>query len=339
MYKKRTLPKVICADRVYMTDTTMKALERMGQIIWSNCKNEEAFIQMVHETNPEVIISDHFMISDRVMDASSHLKGIISWGVGYNQIDVEAASQRGIYVANMHGANAEAVAEHVFALILCFSRKILQIENYVRTGKWSAKEEYGLPSNLLAQDIYEKTLGIIGLGAIGAHVARIAHGFNMHVLAYDAYISANIAKDKGAELCELEKLLKESDFITIHVPITSETKGMISTRELNIIKPTTYLINTSRGAVVDEEALISALKEKKIAGAGLDVFTKEPIDFENPLLTFDNVILTSHTAYFSKEANEATSKMGVEEAVRILKGQVPKNLVNRSQLVKKGYLS
>ena len=338
MTKEGTLSQVICADHFFMSDTAMSTLERIGQVIWADCPSEEAFIQLIHEIQPEVIISEYVRISSQVMDASSTLKGIVGWGVGYDHIDVEAASKRGIYVANTRGSNAESVAEHVFALLLCLSRNILQTEHFVRAGNWISREEAELPSDLVAQDLYKKTIGIIGLGAIGSRVARIAHGFNMRVMAYDPYISTNTAQESEVELSDLETLLKESDIITLHVPLTSETRGMISTREFNLMKPTTYLMNTSRGQVIDEEALISALKEKKLTGAGLDVFTKEPIELDNQLLTLNNVILSPHCAGNSNEALEATSNMVADEAVRILKGEVPINLVNRSQLVKNGFL-
>jgi len=321
-----------------MTKKAVKAIEDVAKMIWADCKSEYELTKKVHDTKPQVIISEYFKISDRVMDVSPNLKGIIVWGVGYNHVDVGSASKRGIYVANTRGSNAESVAEHVFTLILCLSRNLLQTDNFVRAGKWATQEESGLPSKLVAQDIYEKTLGIVGLGAIGSRVAKIAQGFNMRVFAYDPYISAEVAKERGTELADLEKLLRESDFVTLHTVLTKETRNMIGIRELNLMKPTAYFINASRGSVVNEETLIKALRDKKIAGAGLDVFEKEPMDIKNPLIKFDNVIVTPHCAGNSKEALEVTSLMVSEEVVRILRNQIPCNLVNRSQLVKKGYL-
>lgn len=335
---KKELPAVVCADRFYMTDTAVRNIERLGKVILADCKTEDEMIKRVNEAKPKVIISEYFKISGRVMDSSPNLKGIVVWGVGFDHIDVEAASKRGLYVANTRGSNAESVAEHVFAVMLGLSRKLLRTDAFVRKGGWVSREEAGLPHELVAQDLYEKTLGIVGLGAIGSRVARIAHGFKMHVLAYDPYVDVGVAKERGAELGDLKKLLRESDFVTLHMVLTKETRGMISTRELNLMKPTAYLINASRGPVIDEEALMRALREK-IAGAGLDVFTKEPIDSENPLLKIDNVIVTPHCAGNSEDALNATSLMVSQEAVRILRGEIPKNLVNRSQLSKRGYLN
>lgn len=339
MSKREKSPRIICADRFYMTKEAIEALEDLGEVIWADCQNEDELVEKVRSSSAKVIISEYFKITGRVMDASPNLKGIVVWGVGYDHIDVNAASERGIYVANTRGSNAESVAEHVFALMLCLSRKLVGTFNFVSAGKWTTREESGLPSELVAQDLYEKTLGIVGLGAIGSRVARIAQGFNMRILAYDPYISPEVAKQRGAELVNLEKLLRESDFVTLHVVLTKDTTGMIGTRVLNMMKPTAYLINASRGPVVDEEALIRALRDKRIAGAGLDVFTKEPIDVKNPLLKFDNVILTPHCAGNSKEALEATSLMVSNKAEKIIKNQAPDNLVNRRQLVERGYLS
>lgn len=337
--KAQQLPAVICADRFYMTDEAMRDFENIGKPIWADCESEDELVETVRNAKAKVVISEYFRITPRVMDASQALKGVVVWGVGYDHVDVEAASERGVYIANTRGSNAESVAEHLFALMLGLSRKLLRTEAFVRKGGWKSREEAGLPPELIAQDLNEKTLGIVGLGAIGSRAAGIARGFNMRVLTYDPYLSFEAAKDRGAELVDLEKLLKESDFVTLHVVLTEETRGMISTRELDWMKPTAYLINTSRGPVIDEAALIKALKKNKIAGAGLDVFTKEPIDLENLLLEFDNVIVTPHCAGNSEEALRATSLMVSQEAVRILRDTIPKNLVNKLQLTKRGYLS
>ena len=330
------LPAVICADRFYMTDEAMRDLESKGKVIWADCKNEYELVEKVRNTNANVIISEYCKITGRVMDASQFLKGVVVWGVGYDHVDVAAASDRGIYVANTHGSNAESVAEHAFALMLVLSRKLLRTDAFVRKGGWVSREEAGLPHELMAHDLYGKTIGIVGFGAIGSSIARTAHGFGMHVLAFDPYASVEAAKKKEVEFIDLKKLLMESDFVTLHVVLTEETRGMISTRELGLMKPTAYLINASRGPVIDEEALIRALKEKKIGGVGLDVFAKEPIDLENPLLKFDNVVVTPHCAGNSEEALKATALMVSQEAKRILRDEIPKNLVNKPQLLKRG---
>jgi phosphoglycerate dehydrogenase-like enzyme len=272
------------------------------------------------------------------MDSSPELKGIMVWGVGHDHIDLNAASERGICVANTRGSNAESVAEHAIALVLALSRKVCQADAFVRGGGWTNREETGLPSELVTLDLSSKTLGIIGLGTIGGRVAQVAHALGMSVLAHDPFLTNEQAAERDVELVWLKTLLEKSDFVTIHVTLTSETRRMIGARELEIMKPTAYLINTSRGEVIDEKALIEALKTR-IAEAGLDVFDHEPLGFENPLMKLNNVILTPHCAGSSKEALEATSWSVCEEAMRMLEGQIPKNILNRAELVKRGFMN
>ena len=334
--QKRDFHRVIGADRFFMTDQAIKKINASGLLIWADSKTGEDLAERVRQTNAKVIISEYFKITDRVMTAAPNLKGVVVWGVGYDHVDVNAASERGIYVANTRGSNSESVAEHVFAFILNLSRKLMQSDAFVRKGEWTSREEAGLPRELTSHDLYRKTLGIVGFGHIGTLVARIARGFNMRVLASDPYVAAEFVKENSAELVDLQTVLRESDFITLHVVLTDETRNLIGTRELNLMKPTACLVNASRGAVVDEAALVEALRNKKIGGACLDVFSKEPIDLSNPLLEFNNVVMTPHCAGNSEEALATTAMMVSEETVRILRDEVPKNLVNRSQLLRKG---
>lgn len=318
-----------------MTTEALTNIERFGKVILTSCNSEDEFVKMLQEIKPTVIATEYFEISGRIMDSSPNLKGIVVWGVGYDHVNVEAASNRRIYVVNTKGSNAESVAEHVFALMLTLSRKLRRTDAFVRKGGWVSREETGIPQELVAQDLYGKTIGIVGLGAIGSRVARIASGFKMHILTYDPYLSINAAKEKNAELVSLEKLLRESDFITLHVVLNEKTKDMIGTKELNLMKPTAYLFNASRGPIIVEKDLIKALEEKKLAGAGLDVFAKEPIDPENPLLKFNNVVVSPHCAGNSEDALVATSMAVSQEIIRILSGETPKNLVNKLQLQKR----
>jgi len=321
-----------------MTAEALEKFRNVGNFVWADCRNEHDLIQKIRENNPRIIISEYFQISEKAMAASESLKGVVVWGVGYDHVDVEAASKRGIYVANTRGSNAESVAEHAFSLILALARRIVVLDNFVKTCRWSAREESGIPSNWFPIDLYGKVLGIVGFGAIGSRVARIASGFGMRMIVFDPYLSPQDPRLNGIQLVNLKELLKESDFVTVHVSLNQETWGMIGEKELNLMKHTAYLINTSRGPVVDEGALVAAVTKKKIAGAGLDVFEKEPIELDNPLLRLDNVILSPHIAGGSMEALNTTALTVSEEAVRILNGEVPKNLVNKSELEKNGYL-
>ena len=332
------LPTVVCADRFFMTANALTILESAGRILWLNCQTEDELAQEVRKENAKVIISEYFKISSKIVNASRALKGIVVWGIGYDHVDVEAASSRGIFVANTRGSNSESVAEHVFAFILNLSRKLNWADTFVREGRWVTKEETGLPSEIGSHDLYGKTLGIVGLGAIGSVVARIAQGLNMKVLAYDPYVNVEVAKKSETELVALDRLLRDSDYVSLHTVLTEETRGMIGGKELEQMKPTAYLINASRGAIVDEKALVEALKLGKIAGAALDVFQDEPIDPRNPLLALPNVVVSPHCAGNSAEAMDATSLMVSEEAVEILQDKVPKNIVNKLQLARNRYL-
>ncbi len=339
MAKSEVVPNVICADNFYMKSIATNAIKRVGSVTWADSPDDETFLKLVQEIQPEVIIAEYVPITGQVMDATSSLKGVVGWGVGVDHIDVDAASERGIYVANTFASNAESVAEHVFALLLGLARKILHTNDYVKSRNWTTREEAELPGEFIAEDLFEKIIGIIGLGAIGSRVARIAHGFNMRILGYDPYIKKTTAKELGVEIRDLDTLLQESDIVTIHVPLTPETHHLISTRELQQMKPSAYLLNASRGDVINETALIEALRENKLAGVGLDVFHQEPVPANNPLIQNSNAILTPHCASNSIEALNTTSQIVAEQAIMILTGHVPSNLVNHSQLKKRGFLS
>ncbi len=328
-------PCVVCADHFHMTNDATSKIKRKARMIWSTAKNEDELLKELHHLQPSVLISEYLPINGQVMDASPNLKGIVVSGAGFDHIDVQAASERGIYVANTRGSNAESVAEHVFALILLLSRKNMVLDSFVRAGKWIAREESLLPAELMARDIRGKVIGLIGLGAIGRVVARIAQCFGMRVLAYDPNVSSRAALRIGAEPATLRRLLAESNFVSLHVPLNKQTKRMIGTNEMQLMKQSAYLINTSRGAVVDEQALIKALESKRISGAALDVFEKEPIDKNNRLLSLSNVIVSPHMAGGSKEALDATALMVSEETIRILENKPPRNLVNKAQLARK----
>ncbi|MEM2875863.1 MAG: hydroxyacid dehydrogenase [Candidatus Bathyarchaeia archaeon] len=328
---------VVFADRVYMNDEAMRKLSHAARIVWANCKSEEDLIWAVRDGNAMVVISEYFPITRNIMSSSKSLRGVVAYGVGYDHIDVEAASEKGIYVTNARGANAESVAEHTFALILSLSRKIIKTHLFVKEGCWRSREEANLPKWLTPSALHGKTIGIIGFGNIGSRVGRIALAYGMRVLVYDPYIPADRVKEAGACPTDLETLMKSSDYVTIHCALSDETRGMIGEDEIRLMKPTAYLINVSRGRVIVEEALIEALRMGRIAGAGLDVFAEEPIAHDNPLLTLDNVVLTPHIAGGSKEALDNVSLTVCEETLRILRGEIPLNIVNRSMLEGRGY--
>ncbi|RLI36529.1 D-glycerate dehydrogenase [Candidatus Bathyarchaeota archaeon] len=261
--------------------------------------------------------------------AGERLKGISQVAVGYDNIDVEAATEKGIYVTNTPGVLTETTADYAFALLMATARRIAEADRYVRGGKW--KIPWGLMM-LLGQDVWGKTIGIIGMGRIGSAVARRAKGMNMRILYYDIVRNKKVEEELGAEYVDLETLLKESDFVTLHVPLLPSTHHLINEDRLKLMKRTACLINTSRGPVVDEKALYKALKEGWIWAAGLDVWEKEPTDPDNPLLKLENVTASPHIASASYETRKRMAIMAVENLTAILEGEVPPNLVNKEVL-------
>ncbi|MCS7175458.1 glyoxylate reductase [Pseudothermotoga sp.] len=271
-------------------------------------------------------------IDAEVMDAAGpNLKIVANYAVGYNNIDVEEATKRGILVTNTPGVLTETTADLAWALMMAIARRIVEADRFVREGKFRGWE----PMLLLGTDVYGATLGIVGFGRIGQAMARRALGFNMKVLYYDnARVPEQIEKELKATYVDLPTLLKESDFVSLHVPLTKETHHLIGEKELRMMKRGAYLINTARGPVVDEKALVKALKEGWIKGAALDVFENEP-EVEPELLKLDNVVLAPHIASASYATRSRMSIMVAENIIKALNGEVPPNLVNPEVLQKR----
>jgi len=263
-------------------------------------------------------------IDAEIMDKAPKLRIISNYAVGYDNIDVKSATQRGIMVTNTPGVLTETTADLAFALILATARRIVEADKFTRSGKWKS---WG-PMLFLGRDVYGATLGIIGLGRIGQAVARRAKGFNMKVIYYSRKRKEDVERELGVEYRELHSLLREADIVSIHTPLTEETYHLIGEKELSLMKPTAILINTARGAVVDQKALYKALKERRIFGAGLDVYEKEPIDADDPLMELDNVVLLPHIGSASVETRGRMARMAAENLLAGLRGEKPPNLVN-----------
>lgn len=252
-------------------------------------------------------------ITHKVINSAARLKVIVKHGIGVDNIDLDAAKEKGVAVLNSPGTNREAVADLVFGLMLSLARQIPKSDAQVRAGKWP---------KVFGQSVWGKTLGIIGLGVIGKSVVQRAKGFNMKVLAFDKFWNKEYASANGIIYAEVEDILKESDFISLHVPLMEETKNLIGADQLNMMKATAYLINAARGGVVDEKALYKALSEGRIAGAGLDVFSEEPPS-GSPLLELENVIVTPHMGGFTDGALSMTSEFVAQAVVDALEGKKP----------------
>lgn len=253
------------------------------------------------------LLSDQ--IDAQVMDtAGPSLKVISQYAVGFDNIDIEAAEERGIPVGHTPGVLTESTADMTFALMMVIARRVLEGVEYVRAGKWRT---WG-PTLFMGHDIHGKTLGIVGLGRVGKAVAERAKGFKMRVLAYDPSCTEGEADEVGASLVLLEELLRESDFISLHVPLTEETRGMIDGDALAKMKPSAFLINTARGQVIDQAALTQTLQHKEIAGAALDVTDPEPISVRDPLLNLNNVIVLPHIASATFDTRDKMAVMATD---------------------------
>jgi len=256
-------------------------------------------------------------VSSEIINRAKRLKMIQTTSVGYDRIDVDTAAANGIIICNVAEANANSVAELVFGLILDVARRISAHDRLLRDGGWA---RYHVERQV---EIRGSTLGIVGLGAIGSRVAQIGKSaFNMRILACDPYIIPERAEQFGGKLVDMETLLKESDVVTTHTPLNEETRHLIGERELSLMKPTAILINTSRGPVVDEKALIKVLKQGKISGAGLDVFETEPLEKDSPLRSLDNVVMTPHIGS-TPEALSHMLDVAIDNVLRVVDGKEP----------------
>ena len=266
-----------------------------------------------------LVVRSQTKVTSDVIEAAEKLQVIGRAGVGVDNIDVDAATRRGIIVVNSPEGNIVSTAEHTIAMLLSLARHIPQAHGFLHAGIWNRE--------LKGAEIRNKVLGIIGLGRVGTEVAEIAKGLRMEIIAYDPMVSENRAERLGVRLVELETLLKTADFITMHVPLNTSTSDLIGRDELKLVKPTAMLINCARGGIVDERALYDALNKGKLAGAAIDVYSKEPAQ-DNILLQSDKVITTPHLAAATLEAETSASIDVAEQVVAILQGHPPKSPVN-----------
>jgi len=262
-------------------------------------------------------------IDANLIDNAPNLKVISNMAVGYDNIDVPSATQRGIPVGNTPGVLTETSADFAFALLMAVARRIPEAQQYVKDGQWQTWH----PTILSGQDIYGATLGIIGLGRIGQAVARRAKGFGMKII-YHGGSNEAVANELGAQKVELDELLQQSDFVSLNLPLTEKTHHFISTRELQLMKPTAILVNTARGGVLDSKALYQALKNNTILAAGLDVFDPEPIPMDDPLLTLDNCVIVPHIASASVATRTKMAEMAVKNVIAGITGQTLPTCVN-----------
>lgn len=244
-------------------------------------------------------------------------------GAGYDTVNLADCTGAGVLVVNQAGGNAEAVAEHVLGMMLCLSKRIVETDRFMRRAPDIERNLY------IGNDIRGKTVGIVGIGHVGSRVAALCRGlFGMRVLAYDPYLTAEQVKERGAEKVELDHLLRSADFVSVNCPRTDETRGMIGARQYALMQKHAFFITTARGGIHDEKALEQALAEKRIAGAGLDVWEREPPPHDHPLLRFDNVLVSPHTAGVTREARLNIARIAAEQMLDILDGKRPPRILN-----------
>lgn len=272
-----------------------------------------------------VIVRSATKLTRDIIEAADKLRLIGRAGVGLDNVDVKTASKKGIMVVNAPAGNTISTAEHTMSMIMALSRNIAQAHSSMKNGKWDKKKFMGV-------ELYGKTLGVVGLGRIGAAVAKRALSFEMKVIAYDPFLSGEQAKKIGVELVAFEALIKNADYITVHTPLTSETRHVLSAKEFKKMKKGVKIVNCARGGIVDEAALVEALSSGNVASAALDVFEKEPLDMNSPLLKLDNVVVTPHLGASTEEAQVNVS-IDIASTVRdVLLGRGVRNAVNMPSL-------
>src|ERR1700754_186995 len=268
-------------------------------------------------------LAPHFHVNADLLRRAPNLLLVSSNGAGFDPVDVEACTAAGVLVVNQSGGNAHSVAEHALGMLLTLSKRILEADRALR------RDPNVNRNSLIGTEAQGKTIGIVGLGNVGRRIAELCKGLlGMTVLAYDPYLTAAEVAARGGEKVELDDLLRASDYVSISCPLTKDNRGMIGAQQFALMQPHAYFITTARGFIHDEDALLDALRSKAIAGAGLDVWSKEPPPPEHPLLQFDNVLASPHTAGVTREARENMGRIAAEQVLDALDGKRPPRIIN-----------
>lgn len=315
--------------KVVITDYEFASLEHEerilaevgAELIRAQCRTEDEVIEAAKDA--DALLNQYAPVSRKVIENLPNLKVVSRYGVGVNTIDIDAATEHGVIVANVTDYCMDEVSDHAFALLIACARKVVQLNNAVKSGTWDYK--VGVPIFRLRG----RVLGLIGFGRIPQTLAKKAQAFGLKVIAYDPYLPPEVAKKFDVELMDLNDVCAKADFISVHSPLTDATRGMISDEQFDVMKKEAFIINTARGPVIDEKAMIRALKEGKIAGAGLDVLENEPVEPDNPLLKMDNAIINPHAAWYSEESQVELQQKVAQNVADVLSGYYPTYLFNR----------
>ena len=303
-------PKILISDRI--NDKGIEILNKFSDTDVITGLKENELIQKIPEYDA-LIVRSETKVTKSIIEAGSNLKVIGRAGVGVDNIDIQSATSKGIAVVNSPTGNTIAAAEHAFALMLSLSRRIPEANQTMKEGKWNR-------SSFMGAQLQDKTLGVIGLGKVGVEVVKRANAFGMKILGYDPYISNELAKSLSVNLVELDEIYKNSDFITLHIPLLESTKGLIGLNELKKMKPTTQIINAARGGLIDEDALYEALANNIISGAAVDVFVDEPTQNQK-LVDLPNLVSTPHLGASTSEAQVEVALEVVQEVLDVLDGK------------------
>lgn len=291
-----------------------------GELITVDCKTEDEVMAATRDADG--VLNRTIQITARVVQNMQKCKVLARYGIGVDNVDVEACTKKGICIANVPDYCWEEVSDQTMALLLACARKVVSRHRRTRGGEWD------IGSGDPIHRIQGKTLGLLGLGNIARVVARKAKPFGLRLITYDPFVSEDEARELSVELVDFETLLAQSDFLSLHLPLNEKTRHIIGEAELEAMKPNAVLLNTSRGPIVDEHALVQALKKGWIAGAGLDVFEQEPPAKDNPLFELENAVVTDHASWYSEESIVELQTKAAAEVCRVLQGNWPKSLVN-----------
>lgn len=318
--------KIVITDYEYESIAAERGIiEAAGHTLCDyQCRQPEKLIPLVRDA--DAVITQYADMNAEVISAMEKCRVIVRYGIGFNNVDVDAAAQKGIYVCNVPDYGVEEVSDHAVMLILALAKKLPVYMQAVKKGDW------GYTSVVPLQRFCTSTVGLIGFGRIPQLVARKLSGWGVRMLAYDPWGSLEAAQKLNVTLTDLDTIYAQADYISVHCPLTKETQGMIDMAAMQRMKPTTCLINTARGGVICEKDLLLALEQGIIAGAGLDVFEQEPLAPEHELLRLDQVLVTPHSAWYSETAIASLKEKVAEEAVRVLNGEQPLHCVNFHQL-------
>ncbi|MEM4672189.1 MAG: glyoxylate reductase [Sulfolobales archaeon] len=322
-------PKVFITRELF--DEAIRRIEEFYEVeIWDRYSAPPRDVILEKAGSSDALVT---LLTDKidceVISRGRNLRIIAQYAVGFDNIDIECATRHGVYVTNTPGVLTEATAELTWALILAVARRIVEADKYVRSGGWKSSGTSWHPKMMLGVELKGKILGIVGLGRIGSRVAEIGKAFGMRVVYYDLVRREDLERSLGIEYMDLARLAEVSDIISVHTPLTKETYHLIGEDFLRRVKRTAIIVNTARGAVIDTQALLKALEEKRIAGAGLDVFEEEPLPPDHPLTRYDNVVLAPHIGSATYETRLAMAQLVADNLIAFYKGEIPPTLVNR----------